>query len=335
MRIINCNPVINHRRRRGAALISALFITAIAAILATALAMQQQLIIRQGELIIKSDQVYLNLQEAQAVASNLVRNYAMQFIAAAPNAQVLPLRILLPVTKRGSMIYSGTIDNEQGKFNLNDLVYTINQPRFVTLLTALIPGVSPQQADTIAQSITAWMMNGSQDRYYLQLNPPYRSSQSEFSNISELRLIAGVTPQIYAALQPYVTAIPIQKPMLATQLPQSGQPSASTTATPIDINAVSAPVLMTMAPMTMTQAKEIVACRNQAHAFHDLTTFMTQCVKPAGMTTLNNAATISHYYFSSVAMQQAKRTTALNSFLVTQLQKNNTLKVFVMWQAYL
>ena len=61
---------IQHCRNHGGALISALFITALAVVLATALAVQQRLMIHEGNLVMHADQNYLNLQSMQLIAKN-------------------------------------------------------------------------------------------------------------------------------------------------------------------------------------------------------------------------------------------------------------------------
>ena len=98
------------------------------------------------------------------------------------------------------MTLTGTIEDEEGKFNINDLIYTANQPRFVALLQAVVQGISTQKSETIAKAITVWVSNGSQNPYYLSLHPPYCAPQNEMANISELRLVNGITPTIFSAL---------------------------------------------------------------------------------------------------------------------------------------
>src|SRR3989338_8579856 len=85
---------------KGGALISALFITAIAAIIAVALAVQQHVLIHEGELILNADQSYLNLQGMQIVAENAVEKYVLQWtnIKNLP-AQLIPLKNKLPTIK--------------------------------------------------------------------------------------------------------------------------------------------------------------------------------------------------------------------------------------------
>lgn len=318
-------------RSRGGALISALFITAIAAVIATALAVQEQLLIHEGELVLHSDQQYLNLQSMQNSAKNSVNAYASQFLNLKnPPQQVAPLPTHALSSQLGDMTMTMTIENESGKFNLNDLVYTQNQPRFVALLKTVLPTVPRELAVAISQSITAWMMTGADDRYYLSLHPAYRSSEDEFTDISELKLIKGVDAEIYGALKPYVTAVPIKKPVAAP-------PGLTQTQneTPIDVNSVSAPVLITIIPtLNVEQAQAVIACKGSG-AFGSVQAFITNCGAQAGITQLPNVIVGGNYYLVTIKGTQAGHTVALKSLLVTRHEKNNTLKTVIGWQEFI
>lgn len=325
------------RYKKGGALISALFITALAAILATALAMQQRLLIHEGSLIIDADQDYLNLQGEQLTAKNYIVSYVQQFATQNAMQSFVPLVMELPTVKINNTTIGGHIENEQGKFNVNDLQSFQNQWRFVALLRAVDTAVSSAQALAIAKSITAWMTTGSDDQYYLSLHPAYRSSQTQMANTSELRLIKGVTPAIFQAVEPYVTALPENMmSMIPVTSPQPSQPAPPSALTvsgiAIDVNAASAPVLLTLNPtVTLAQAQDIVNCRQQQGGFTNTQLFMTQCAK--GMT-LNNITVQSRYFSVHSSGIAARSIVQLKSLLVTQMRKNNTLKVQTVWQSF-
>lgn len=321
-------------RCRGGALISALFITAIAVMIAVALAMQSRLLIHEGELTMNADQTYLNLQGMQQLTRLIVENYAVKWatISKTQNstAPFVPLPTVLPKIKMHQATVWGTLDDEQGKFNINDLQNATNQARFIALLQAVVQGLSQQQSDAIAKAITAWLTNGSQDAYYVSLHPPYRSSQTTMANVSELRLVNGVTPEIYAALAPYITALPVPA---ASAVPPATTPAA--VETPINVNSAAAPVLLTMDPqLTLQQAQSLVTCRQQFGGFTSVGAFIANCGSQAAVTTLPNATVTSHYFLAQAMTEQNGHTLILNSLLVTQLQKNNTLKVVIGWQSF-
>ena len=95
-------------------------------------------------------------------------------------------------------------------FNLNNLVDAngrANPPwpdKFKRLLTAL--KLDPKLADAAVN----WMnpQPTTDDAYYLAQPVPYRPAKRGFVHVSELRLVKGVTGDIYAALAPHVCALP-------------------------------------------------------------------------------------------------------------------------------
>ena len=70
------------QHHNGGALISALFITAVAAMLATALAVSQRFLIHEEQMITRADHLYLQLQGEQALASEVIINYELQWSGA-------------------------------------------------------------------------------------------------------------------------------------------------------------------------------------------------------------------------------------------------------------
>lgn len=300
---------------KGGALISALFITAIVAMLATALAISQRYLVNNAQLILRGDALYLQLQGEQFNAENNIKNYVAQWMEVlSSGARLQPLKNTV----------NTVIEDEQGKYNLNNLIYSANQPGFVALLQAVVPTLSKETALNIAKSITAWETTGSQDPYYLSLHPAYRSSKTEMANISELRLIAGVTPEIYSALAPYITALPIAKPSLAQKI---------NVMTPINVNSASAPVLMTLDPtISLSVAQQLIFCRESYGVFFQPTDFISACAQRVGITTLNNMTTQSHYFLVTSEMQYQGQGVFLKSLLVTQFAKNNKLEMRVVWQ---
>lgn len=319
-----CQRKCNQKTHRGSALISAIFITAIAAMIAMAMAMQQHLLIHESSLVINADQDYFMLQGMQYEAELAVQKYAVALANIKnPSDTFVSLETQLPTIKTNKMVLSGTIDDEQGKFNLNNLANSANQSQFVALLQAVMPQISTQKAYVIAKAITTWITNNSEDSYYLTLHPSYRAPQGQMANISELQLVAGITPDIYSALESYVTALPIQASLTGV----SG--------TPINVNSASAPVLLITNPsLTLSKAENIVACRKQHGGFIDTTTFITDCVKPEGIATMNNITTASTYFLSQAQAQYADHVITLTSLWVTQIQKDNTLKVAMVWQSF-
>lgn len=322
------------RHHNGGALISALFITAIAAMLATALAVSQRFLIHEEQMITRADQLYLQLQGEQAQAVQVIKNYVMQWSDAKnAGAPFIPLKNELVETQVNGARLSAVIDDETGKYNINNLVYSANQPGLVVLLQTVVPSISKETAFNIAKSITAWETTGSQDSYYLSLNPAYRSFKNEMVNTSELRLVAGITPEIYSAIAPFMTALPIPKPVPSTTTTQ--QSTQAFVGMPININSASAVALLAVNPtLTLSQAQALIACRNRYGGFAQLTQFISACAQPNGITSLEGVTTQSQYFLVKTQAEQGDQMVSLNSLLVTQVGKNNKLNLVTVWQAF-
>jgi general secretion pathway protein K len=108
----------------------------------------------------------------------------------------------------------GTLYDQQGLFNLNNLVSngsvsTADLKRFQRLLDAL--GL-PQE---IGGALVDWMdansevsENGAEDEYYLNLAKPYRCANRPLSDIGELSWVKGFDTTIIKRLQPFVSVLP-------------------------------------------------------------------------------------------------------------------------------
>ena len=108
-------------------------------------------------------------------------------------------------------------------FNLNSLV--MNEPpsprvirprgvqQFVALMGSL--GVIEGDAQRIAAALVDWIDSdstpvpgGIEDEGYEAGENPYRTGNTLLAEVSELRAVAGVTPELYEKLRPWVCALP-------------------------------------------------------------------------------------------------------------------------------
>ncbi len=107
-----------------------------------------------------------------------------------------------------------TIEDEDSKININKLIGpqrkapdSHNVPVFRRLLEIL--GIDPSVADAVID----WMdadespsgVGGAESSYYTSLRYPYKCKNDFFDTIEELRLVRGVTPEVFEKLRPYVT----------------------------------------------------------------------------------------------------------------------------------
>ena len=122
----------------------------------------------------------------------------------------------------GEGFVSVEITDEGGKIDLNRLAEggaarDDTKTMLRLLFTAL--ELEPDQIETIVESLEDWVdqddssgFNGAEDSYYLRLNPSYRCKNAPMDTISELRLVNGVTPEIYRKIRPYLTTVSIKGP---------------------------------------------------------------------------------------------------------------------------
>ena len=127
---------------------------------------------------------------------------------------------------------SASMEDAQGRFNLNSLPgrepnyeasgtfaqrFTPQQRRFVRLLqTNEELGIDSTQAEQITEAVLDWMdgdndvtgTGGAENSYYLGLEKPHRAANQLFMSVTELRLIRGVTPELYDYLLDLVVVLP-------------------------------------------------------------------------------------------------------------------------------
>jgi len=132
--------------------------------------------------------------------------------------------------------------------------------------------------DADDQAISAY---GAEDGQYLMADPPYRTGNQPFVSITELRLIEGMTEEIYAALRPHLVALPV-----------SG--------VGINVNTATAQVLMSLhEDMNEAQAESIIAKREEER-FENLQDFLA-LPEFSGMGLKANGLTLQTRFFEVVS----------------------------------
>jgi len=211
-----------YRQQRGIAMLTALLVVALATIIAVNITERQQYDIRRLGNILYSQQAYYYALGGESWARGIL--YKDGKSSSHKNtdnlfedwAQPLPVTII-----EGGTI-SGQITDLSGLFNINNLfLLDPKDPLQVTrqkqqiemfnrLLQVLEINVPLTQAiiDWIDQDADISFPDGAEDQTYQQKTPPYRSSNRLMSSPTELLLVEGFTAEIYAKLQPFVTALP-------------------------------------------------------------------------------------------------------------------------------
>lgn len=94
---------------------------------------------------------------------------------------------------------------------------------FSDLLSVLGVRLSRQQQQELIAAIKDWVNPRTNqarfDQIYAQRNPAYQSPHHSMASISELRMVAGITPQIYNQLLPFMVALPEKTTIKAEHAP--------------------------------------------------------------------------------------------------------------------
>lgn len=271
---------MNDKAQRGVALVMVLLIVAMATTIAAFMAQQQgfwQRAMENGR----------DRAQARRIAEGGV-DWARAVLAddAAVNqydhAREMWATKLPAIPVEGGEI-QGTILDQQGLFNLNNLVSNgvssaVNLARFQRLLAAL--GL-PQE---LGGALTDWMdannqpmAGGAEDDYYLGLAKPYRCANRPLSDIGELVWVRGFDSGVIKRLQPFVSVLPESNTML-------------------NVNFASAEVLAAQLPGLPLQDARQLATRTKAVPFKTITEFLQQL--PKGVTQDGNMnISVSSQYF--------------------------------------
>lgn len=200
----------NHSAK-GAALILAMLVAAIAATVAVALAGDQQRWL--ADVGNRRDQV-----QAQSLALAGVQ-WARQILqddAAHGSLDFLgePWSYPLPPTPIANGTIEGRIDDAQGRLNLNNAnmdgaAGKAERARLVQLFAA--KGVDAKVVDALGDWIDTDSMtraNGAEDEYYSQRSAGALSANAPLVRTAELALVRGASPEAWAALDADVAALP-------------------------------------------------------------------------------------------------------------------------------
>lgn len=209
-------------RQNGAALVIALVIVAIATILATTLVWENHLDRRRV-----SNQLY----GAEALANALSVEDFVRYLLREDDPEFDHLHE--PWAQQGNIfpieggVISGSVIDLQGRFNINNLVdwqtgagctqgqgqqregqAPIEQYRALIQTLGLDERLVGATIDWLDPDIEPCGFEGAEDDTYLRSTPAYRTANQPISNVSELRLLQNMTPEQFAVLEPYITALP-------------------------------------------------------------------------------------------------------------------------------
>ncbi len=207
---------------RGAAIVMAMLLAALAATIAATLLWQQQL--WAGEYERRRDQV-----QAQALAMAGVQ-WARQilFENAPPSPVTLsqPWAYRLPATPIENGSIRGDITDAQGRFNVNNLAAGgTAAPLARAALQRLFGEIGvpntllPAIADWVGVGGAATEAGSTADAYYLAQSPPGLAANAPVRRVAELIAVRGADPTLIARLRPFVDAIDPPAPINVNTAP--------------------------------------------------------------------------------------------------------------------
>lgn len=209
------------QRQRGVALITAILIVALATIAAAALLSDADVALRRAQTLQDSELAWWYAKGLDSwVASLLQRNNsgdpAQQPVDSLGDQWAQPVSFLPFEHGAGR----GRVTDMQGLFNLNNLA-SPGSASYLAQFARLVESVSSAASATdLGNSIRQWLLPANSAQAiglaptadYAGLNPPYQASGQAMYSPSEVLPVSGMTPQLYTALAPYITAIPPTQP---------------------------------------------------------------------------------------------------------------------------
>jgi general secretion pathway protein K len=268
-------------RERGVAIVLAMGVVALAAMAATAIMVSQSTLSRQAELNVDHVQAQEVLRAgadwARALLGDDRRVDSVDHLGE-------PWALKLPPMQVESGELEGRIEDQQGKFNLNNLVTSgkinvVQLARFRRLLAIL--GLPDKLADALADWIDEDSQPqppmGAEDDYYLALNPPYLTANRPLIEVGELALVRGFDDNVRSRLRPYVTALP--------------------GFTTVNVNTAPSEVLVAVVEgLDLNQAQLLISQRDRAY-FRSPDDFLKRLPQEAGSST-NDIGVSSNYFMA-------------------------------------
>jgi len=261
-------------RRRGVALITAMLISALAAIVAANLAWDNALDVRRTMVLLNRDQAIQVALGAESWIMDILRQDL-------EDGQTDHLGEIwasdlpgLPID--GGEVF-GVIVDLQGRFNINNLVddngrvheESLEQFRRLLNALALDPRFAGIAADWLDADQDASFPDGAEDPIYTSLVPPYKTANQTITSVSEMAALEGMDRDTFKLLLPHITALPGR--------------------TTINVNTATPAVLQSLdEEITVGDVERLVSDR-ESSGFSDIQTAFSSLVTPDVLNTLDES----------------------------------------------
>jgi general secretion pathway protein K len=270
-------------RQRGVAVVMAMGVVALAAVAAAAMLASQSTWSRYAELGAEHDQakalVQAGVDWGRAVLSDDRRLSNVDHLGE-------PWALRLPPVPVDNGELAGRIDDQQGAFNLNNLVVKgVASPAHVAQFQRLLQVLDLPAA--LAASLADWIdadseplaQGGAEDNYYQSLQPPILAANRALTDVAELALVRGYDDAVRARLRPFVSALP--------------------GFTAVNVNTAAPEVLVAVVQgLDLDAARALVAQRERAF-FRNPAEFRAQ-LPPGTEAGGNDIATATQFFMASV-----------------------------------
>ena len=238
------------KRQLGVAVVLAMGVVAMAALAATAMVTTQSTWSRENELTADHVQAQTLIRAgadwARAILGDDRRLSDIDYLGE-------PWAMRLPPMSVESGELSGYIEDEQGKFNVNNMIKggkanPAQVAHFTRLLSLLgLPaGLAGSLVDWLDSDSEPQPQGGAEDSAYASQQPPYLAANRAITDIAELALVQGFDDNARRRLRPFLTALP--------------------SFTTVNANTAPAEVLAAiMDGLGLDAARELVAQRNRTY----------------------------------------------------------------------
>lgn len=303
------------RHQRGVALITVLLVVAVVTIVCAGMIARQHLAIRSSANLLDVRQAWHYALGGETLAKALLKRDSRQgdprnTVDHLGEAWAKPLQ---PFALDEGGVLTVQIQDLSGRFNLNSLVrqQQVNElavSRFRRLLLRL--GITTPYAERLVDWLDADQEptggEGAEDNQYLLAAPAYRTANRRMQDVSELRLLLGMTEADYRRLLPYVSALP----------EEAG----------INVNTAGAMVLSCLADgLTPSTAQGLIAARGN-QGFKTIDSFLSQpTLSGAGVDAQGLAVGSQHFQVISEVRMGDRR-----QIVVSRVQRDEQGRVRVL-----
>lgn len=297
------------RGQHGVAAVTAILIVAVAASAASMMLAQQAAMLEQTMLVASRAQADVYAQAGLEWARGvLLQDAKTSGIDTLEEGWARPIAGM-PVERA---VVAGDIADEQGKFNLNNLIDRearsepdIKLLRQLLVLLEISPDLADAVVDWIDRNDDLTSGSGAENGYYLALPRPYRAANAPMMQVDELYRVRGFDAKTIARLRPHVTAVPER--------------------TAINVNTASNLVVAAAFGVPLEKASELLAER-RLKPFADKAAFVERAQR-SGLIAVNDFDVKSGWFFVRIQVAQDEVRVATESLLKREAAPRGTTAI--------